>query len=148
MRSEAEIRREVEKRFHRWVFLLLNGGLWLVVGAGLYFYSRYQGVPAGWLDSVILFLMLWGLLVGLHLFRTFYVESREWLVSRAIAREAIARERRYYDIGDTYAKPKRRETLPRLSDDEIIEDESIEDTLVDFPDSADDESIAKVKHGR
>jgi hypothetical protein len=138
MRSEAEIRREVEQRFNRWVFLFMNGGLWIVVGAGLSLYSRYQGVPAGWIDSVLLFLMFWGLLVGLHFLRTVYVEKRDWLVRRA-----IEHERKAYLLGNTYDKRKRGETLPRLSDDV-----NIEDALVDFP-ADENESIAeKVKHGR
>jgi hypothetical protein len=134
MRSEAEIRHEIEKRFNRWVFLFVNGGLWVVVGVGLYLYSRYQSVPAGWIDSAILFLMLWGLLVGLHFLRTVYIEKRDWLVRRA-----IEHERKAYLLSNTYEKHKRDNAFSRLRDD---------GELIDFP-TDENESLADAnKHGR
>lgn len=129
MRTESEIRKQVELRFRRWALLLLNGGAWIVIGAGLYLYSRYVGVPVGWLDSVVLVLMLWGGLVGLHLMRTVYVELREWLVRRA-----IERERAFYRMRDTYEKRKHSEALPNLTED---------GELIDYPDWQDAEVKAK-----
>jgi hypothetical protein len=140
MRSETEIRREIEARLRRRGFLLLHGALWAIITFSLYAYSRYQGVPVGWTTSAVFFMGLWAFIVGLHTFWVGYVELRDRLV-----RQAVERERRYYPMGDAYAKPKRREAPPRLSDD---------GDLVDFPDaedrriSDDDMDDAKVKYGR
>ncbi len=113
MRSEVEIRRQVEARLHRWLFLLLHGGLWTAVGFGLYFYSRRVIVPSGWVDSAIMVMLLWAGLVGLHVLRTVYVELREYVVRRA-----VDRERQHYQARDIYEKPKR---LEASDDGELIE---------------------------
>jgi hypothetical protein len=148
MRSEAEIRREIEGRLRRRAFLLLHGALWAIITFSLFIYARNWGIPpgmesmpVGWTTSAAFFMGLWACIVGLHAFWVIYVELRERLVW-----QAIERERRYYDLGDSYAKPKRREIPPRQSDDE-----SIEDAFVDFPDTSDNHESraqAKVKHGR
>lgn len=140
MRSEAEIRSEVLKRFHRWVFLVLNGGLWV---AAVFILS--QMMPARSFGTtlnglIVLSMLAWTGLLGLHFLRTIYVELREWLVRRA-----VERERQLYLAGYFQEKRKRREAPPRLGDD---------GDLVDFPadedETVEDVSIgeAKVKYGQ
>jgi hypothetical protein len=125
MRSEAEIRREIESRLRRRGLLIVHGAIWAAVTTSLYLYARVQGVPVGWTNSAVFFMSLWAFIVGLHAFYVIYVELRERLV-----RKAIERERKYYQMGDAYyGKRKRFEALPPLEDDE---DDS-EDALVDFP---------------
>lgn len=124
MRSEAEIRSQVEKRFHRWVFLLLNGGAWAAISVGLYLYYRANRAPEGWIDSgwvssATIIMLLWGIIVGLHFLRTVYVETREWLVGRAVDREI-----RDYTLREMHQKRKRDDALPYLTD---------EREQVDFP---------------
>jgi hypothetical protein len=92
----------------------------------------------GWTTSAAFFMGLWACLVGLHAFWVIYVELRERLV-----RKAIERERRYYQIGDSFQKPKRRAAAPRLRDD---------GELVDYPaseaDDLEDEVEVRVKRER
>jgi hypothetical protein len=123
MRSEAEIRRQVESRFHRWVYLFAHGGAWLAVAFGLFLYARRTLVPVGWTDSAFIVMVMWGMLVGLHFLRTVYVESREWLVRRTIDREM-----REYVLREAYEKRKRDEATERLSSD------GGDGELIDFPD--------------
>lgn len=138
MRSEAEIRREIESRLRRRGLLLVNGAAWSVVVFILsqIFPSRSLGTTLT--SLLVLWMVGWTMVLGLHFLRTIYVEMREWLVSRAIARERSA-----YDLRDSaYAKPKRREEA-RLSDD----GEFVDEPLIDLPDN---ETMvnAKAKHGR
>lgn len=126
MRSEAEIRREVESRLKRRGLVLLHGALWVIITTSLYLYARVQNTPVGWSTSAVFFMGLWACLIGLHAFTVIYVELRERLV-----RKAIERERKHYQIGDTYyGKRKRVDDPPLLLEDD---GEIVEDDLVDFP---------------
>jgi hypothetical protein len=140
MRSEAEIRREIEGRLRRRGLLLLHGALWAIITFSLYAYARYQGVPVGWGTSATFFMGLWALIVGLHAFWLIYAELRDRLV-----RQAVERERQLYLAGYFHEKRKRSAASPRLPD----EDDSLEDTLIDFP-ADEDEHVAeaRVKYGR
>ena len=126
MRSEAEIRREIEARLRRRGLLLLNGGLWsaAVFILSQIFPSRSLGTTLT--SLIVLWMLAWTAVLGLHFLRTVYVELREWLVRRA-----IDREQRIYYVNSTYEKRKRVDVLPPLEDDEEI----IEDALVDFPEA-------------
>ena len=104
MRSEAEIRKQVETRLHRWGLLALNLILWVGAAKLLYGFSQYSSF--GRFDGLIVLMMVgWAVLVGLHALRTFYVEGREWLVKRA-----IEREKQFYLRQNAYIKRKRDES--------------------------------------
>ncbi|MBI1256328.1 MAG: hypothetical protein GC204_02550 [Chloroflexi bacterium] len=87
MRSDAEIRRQVERRVRRWGLLALNAILWVGAAKLIYVISERYSFSGKAEDVGILFMVGWAALVGLHALRTFYVEGREWLVRRAIAQE-------------------------------------------------------------
>lgn len=120
MRSEAEIRREVETRLRRRGWLIVNGGLWLAVVSGMFAYTRYRSLGLGepWTSLIILFMLMWLVFIGLHAFRVIYVELREHLIQRA-----IEHERRLYTQGDAYEKSKRDDTsiLSIADDGELID---------------------------
>ena len=139
MRSEGEIRHEVETRLRRWGFLALNGILWVGAAKLIYGYSQYDNFGR-FSGVVVLFMLGWLVLVGLHALRTIYVEGREWLVRRA-----IAREREFYVLQNAYEKPKRDESVS-LSDDARPSLQAEDGELVDFPFSH--ESEPKVKNER
>jgi len=119
MRSEGEIRREVEGRLRRWGLLILNGILWVGAAKLLYGYSEY-GNFGRFSGAVVLFMLVWAALVGLHVLRTLYVEGKEWLVKRA-----IAREREFYRLQSVYEKRKRGESasLPDDSRFSLLEED-------------------------
>jgi hypothetical protein len=106
MRSEADIRKQVEKRLRRWAFLLLHVILWAGVAKGLAYLTSVR--TDGWSQTLLLGMALWASLIGLHVLRTLYVEAREFLV-----RQAIEREYGRYESPGSYEKPKRLE----ISDD-------------------------------
>lgn len=124
MRSEAEIRKQVETRLRRWSLLALNGILWIGVAKLLFVYSQTHSFYGSQSDIIALVMLGWVALVGLHTLRTIYVELREYLVRRAIRQE----HERYAD------KPKRDET--RLTDD---------GELVDFASLYDDDEQIQYK---
>ena len=107
MRSEAEIRHEVETRLRRWVRLLLHGGLWAVGAVIVYRITLFSSF--GSLTGLIVFAMfVWTVLLVLHVLRTIYNELRERMV-----RGAIERERQFYLLRDHYEKRKRSEDRER-----------------------------------
>lgn len=118
MRSEAEIRKQVEDHLKRRLLLVLDGGLWL---AAVFFLWRYSITSSlGSFEGLaILFMLGWTGIVGLHTLRTIYVELREYLVKRAIERE----RRTYVTFSDDETmKRKHDDAIPRLSDDgELID---------------------------
>lgn len=121
MRSEADIRREVEGRLRRRGLFVLNAVLWAGTAALLWITAAY--VSFGGFAGLVIWLMIaWAGVVGLHFLRTVYVELREWLVRRA-----INNERRTYVMRDEYdiEKPKRA-SVSRL---EMTDDGE----LIDFP---------------
>ncbi len=140
MRSEGEIRREVEGRLRRWGLLALNLILWAGAAKLLYGFAQYSSF--GRFDGLIVLAMVaWAALVGLHALRTFYVEGREWLVRRE-----ITREREFYVLQNAYEKRKRDDSAslpddPRFSlpaeDGEYpvvrFRQEPEDGVLVDFP---------------
>ncbi len=128
MRTEAEIRGAVEARLRRWGLLALNGILWVGAAKLIYGYSQY-GNFGQFAGAVILFMIVWAALFGLHALRVFYVELRERLVRRA-----VEREREFYQLQVAYEKRKHEEPLPRLSDD---------GELIDFPEWSDAEGKLK-----
>ncbi len=87
MRSEAEIRKQVETRLRRWGLLALNGILWVGAAKLILVYSQTHGFYANQSDIILLIMLGWVSLVGLHALRTIYVELREYLVRRAIRQE-------------------------------------------------------------
>lgn len=127
MRSEAEIRREVETRLRRRGLLLLNGGLW--TGAVLFLALLMPRGVYGSLTGLIMIGMLaWTLALGLHAFRVVYVELRERLVN-----SAIERERQFYLLRENYEKQKRFEERDRA--DAAFVHLSDDGELVDAPDA-------------
>ncbi len=129
MRSEAEIRRQVETRLRRWGLLIANGVLWTTVSGTLYVVSNNMGIseaPRSWLFA---FVLAWLGLVVLHTLRVIYVELREFAVKRAVRREI----RQYRPDGD-YEKPKRLE----ISDDGELVDWRVES----------EEASVRAKHER
>jgi hypothetical protein len=133
MRSEGEIRREVEERLRRWGLLALNGILWVGAAKLLYGFSRYSSF--GRFDGVVVLAMvLWAALVGLHALRTFYVEGKEWLVRRA-----IEREREFYRLQTGYEKRKRDESASLPDDSRFsLPAEDGEYTVLPFRHEAED----------
>lgn len=129
MRTEFEIRREVERRLRRRGLFVLNGGLWLMVVFILAQIVPYASFGTTLRGLLVLFMLGWTGVVGLHFLRTVYVELREWLVARA-----IERERAFYQMRDIYEKRKYDEIPPRLMND---------GELIDFPDWQDAEVRAK-----
>lgn len=129
MRSEAEIRRQVDGRFRRWAALTFNGGLWAAVALGLYFYSERASFPPDLVAPVIAFMVIWAAVVGLHFLYSLYTETRE-----SVVQKAIEREREFYLLRADYEKRKRDDAPARLSDD---------GELVDFADWQDKEVKAK-----
>ncbi|MBI1256330.1 MAG: hypothetical protein GC204_02560 [Chloroflexi bacterium] len=75
MRSEQEIRREVEGRLKRRGLLLLDGGLWLLTMIALFAYSRHNDLWEGYSPAIML---VWTIVLALHLFRVRYSEKRKW----------------------------------------------------------------------
>ena len=129
MRSEDEIRREVEGRLRRRGLLIVDGGLWLLVGFGLFEYTQYRSVPFSepWPTVLIFFMLFWGALLGLHTLAVLYIEVREWMVRRA-----IEREREFYALQNAYEKRKRDDSASRSMDEappRIAEDGE----LITFP---------------
>ena len=120
MRSEYQIRREVETRLRRRGLLLLDGGLGVLVIFFLYQYTRDRSFGEPLATLIVLFILGWFMLGILHTAYVLYVEAREWLVQRA-----ITREREFYVLKESYEKRKRDQALPRPSDD---------GELIDFPD--------------
>ena len=137
MRSDAEIRRQVEGRLRRWALLVLNAILW--VGAAKLFYGVSQYSSFGqFTGAVALVMVVWAALVGLHALRTFYVEGREWLVRRAIAQEQQhygLREKRKRD--DSASLPdEMRFSLPAEDEEYSVvpfRHEADDGVLVEFP---------------
>lgn len=127
MRSDIEIRREVETRLRRRGLLLLNGALWAGAVLASYLYvERYSLANA--LSSYLFFFMLaWTFVLGLHFLRLLYVELRERMV-----RSAIERERQFYLLRDHFEKQKRSETRKRedAASLRLLDDGE----LVDYPD--------------
>ncbi len=80
MRSEAEIRKQVEARLKRWLFLIADGGLWF---AAVFFYRSSGGFLnlGQFAGAGSLLLTLWFVVVGLHTLWTFYATLRDWLVA-------------------------------------------------------------------
>ncbi|MBI1256329.1 MAG: hypothetical protein GC204_02555 [Chloroflexi bacterium] len=120
MRSEQEIRREVEGRLKRRGLLLLDGGLGALVVFFLYQFSRYRSFGDPWAGLILLFIFGWFAFGILHTAYVLYVEAREWLVQRA-----ITREREFYALKMAYEKRKRDDSFslneygsrPRISED-------------------------------
>jgi hypothetical protein len=111
MRSEQEIRREVETRLRRRGLLIVDSGLWLLVVFAIFSYSeRYTF--GSYAEVVVLFMLFWGALLGLHTLAVLYIEVREWLVRRA-----IQREREFYVLKNTYEKQKRDDSASRCTKD-------------------------------
>jgi len=124
MRSEAEIRREVETRLRRRSMLVLHGVLWVVAAVVVYRITLFSSF--GSLSGLIIFAMfMWTLLLGLHLLRTVYHELRERLV-----RNAVERERQFYLLRDHYEKQKRSEQREEFGVVHLSDDGE----LVDAPD--------------
>ncbi len=132
MRSEAEIRKQVEARLKRWLYLIADGGLWLTAvflywrGSGGGFLNLGQFTGAG-----SLFLTLWFVAVGLHMLWVLYATLRDWLVGRA-----VEHERRYYVMSSTpddAEKPKRQ--APAAHDTAVSRLELTNDgELIEFDD--------------
>lgn len=118
MRSEAEIRKQVENHLKRRGLLVLDGGLWLLAVFIEAEFLRFRGLSTTMTGLLTLLMIAWTLGLGLHFVRTVYVELREILVRRA-----IERERGLYLAKDGYEKPKR---LDVSNDGELV-DWSIED---------------------
>ena len=112
MRSEAEIRKQVEARVRRWGLLALNGILWVGAAKLIYGYSQNYSFIGSQSDVIVVVMVGWVIAVGLHFLRTVYVELREWLVQRA-----IQRERQRYAQDDAYEKHKHDESPLLMSDD-------------------------------
>src|ERR1700710_1879062 len=87
MRSEVEIRRQVETRLHRWGLLTLNAILWGGAAKLIDAYVQYASFYGGARDGIVLVMVLWLNLIGLHALWVFYGEIRERLVRWAITRE-------------------------------------------------------------
>src|SRR4051812_10909682 len=104
MRSETEIRRQVEIRLRRWGLLALNGILWIGAAKLVYEFNQIHPLYDRVLNLIFFVMAGWLALVGLHALRTIYVEGREWLV-----KWAIAREHQVYGWQPLDEKPKRRE---------------------------------------
>jgi hypothetical protein len=121
MRTEFEIRREVESRLRRRGLLVVNGGLWLMAVFILSQIMPYSSFGTTLNGLLVLFMLGWTAALGLHTPWTIYVELREWLVRRA-----IDREREFYRMRDTYEKRKHSEALSHLTDD---------GELIDFPEA-------------
>lgn len=127
MRSDGEIRREVETRLKRRGLLLLNGGLGVLAVFLLYQFTRFRSFGEPWATLILLFMLGWFVLGILHTAAVVYVELRERLV-----RSAVERERQFYLLRDNYEKQKRAEIRERdyeASDLRIADDGE----LVDYP---------------
>ena len=131
MRSEAEIRKQVEDHLKRRGLWVVDAGLWLLAVFFLWTFMPNVGLSTTFKGLTALFMVAWTGVLGAHTLRTIYVELREYLVRRA-----IERERRYYVMGDEYGKRKRDEAISRL---EVGDDGE----LVDFPDREQDENYAQ-----
>ncbi len=132
MRSDAEIRKQVEDRLKRRLLFVADGGLWLVTMIVLWQVSAYSSF-GGFSGVIALIMLAWLGIVGLHFLRTVYVELRDYLVNRA-----IERERRYYVTRDEYADDTYYEKRKRDSDAAIPRLELNDDgELVDFDFAAD-----------
>ena len=126
MRSDAEIRSEVETRLKRRGLLVVNGGLYLLSGLFFYFYIRTNGFFNALGSYLFFFMLAWTGILLLHILRVAFVEMRERLV-----RSAIERERQFYLLRDNFEKQKRSEghdyddSRLRIADDD--------GELVDYP---------------
>lgn len=115
MRSEAEIRKQVETRLRRWGLVALNGILLIGAAKLIFAYSQNHDFMGSQADVIIALMIGWVALVGLHFLRTVYVELREYLVRRAIDQERNSTHA-------AYEKPKHDETQLSLSDDGELAD--------------------------
>ena len=117
MRSEAEIRKQVEARLRRWALVLLNVILFVGVIKGLALFTSVR--TDGLSQTDLILLTLWASLIGLHVLRTVYIEVREIAVRRAVVGES-----KQYQQHEHYEKRKHDDALLRLGDD---------GELIDFP---------------
>jgi hypothetical protein len=141
MRSEGEIRREVEGRLRRRGLLILDGGLWLVAGFAIYNYAQY-GKFGIYGNIIVAFILVWTALVGLHTLAVLYIEVRERLV-----RQAIEREYQFYMMKNAYEKRKYDDSPSRNVDGSrrrIAEDGE----LIDLPVTYDDDVDEKAKYAQ
>ena len=127
MRSDIEIRREVETRLRRRGLLVLNGILWGASGLMSYFYVEMNGLATALSSYLFFFMLAWTFILGLHVLRVVYVELRERMV-----RSAIERERQFYLLRDHHEKQKRSEARERenAASLRLLDDGE----LVDYPD--------------
>jgi hypothetical protein len=117
MRTEAEIRREVEVHLRRRGLLLVDAGLWIVAVFILWEIMPVSSFGTTLNSLLAIFMLGWTAVVGLHVLRTIYVELRELL-----ARRAIEREHQMYLLRDAYEKRKHDEAVAHLTDDgELID---------------------------
>ena len=136
MRSDAEIRNLVESRLRRWGLLVLNIILW--VGAAKLVYGVTQTSSFGqFTGAIVLIMVAWAALVGLHALRTFYVEGKERLVQWA-----IKREHQVYGWQPLDEKPKRDESASRPEESRYSL-QADDGELVDFPFSQEADVKAK-----
>ncbi len=138
MRSEAEIRKQIEDHLKRRGLWLVDAGLWALAVFSSLAFMRSHIVSTTINYLVPLFMLAWTGVLGLHTLRTVYVELRDYLVRRA-----IDRERHYYVMEDEYApergKRKHDDSAPRLTDD---------GELVDFPADFSDEEDSYAQRSR
>ena len=147
MRSEAEIRRQVETRLRRWGLLALNGILWVGAAKLIYGYSQY-GNFGQFTGAVALFMVAWAALLGLHALRTFYVEGREWLVRRQLSGNASFMGCKKNANGMTRLRYRMISRFSLPADDgeySVVpfRHEADDGALVDFPFSEEPEAKAK-----
>ena len=141
MRSETEIRKQVEARLRRRGLFVLNGGLWFITGMFLWFGRGVYYFISDYSNTLLNLMLLWTFVLGLHFFFTVYVELREYLVRRA-----IEQERRYYVMSssarpDDAEKPKRAADVARL---ELTDDGE----LIDFDDLENEDSYVQRNRNR
>lgn len=119
MRSDVEIRREVEARLRRRGWLMLDGGGWIAAVVLLALTMPNNSFGTSLVGLILVSMLAWTGVLGLHVLRTLYVEVREWMVRRAIDQEY-----QMYRIREAVEKHKRDDAAARLSSD---------GELVDFP---------------
>ncbi len=98
MRSEAEIRKQVEARLKRWLFLIIDGGAWLGAAFILWQTASYRSFGQ-FSGALALFMLLWlvrrrAALPADDLRRT----------ARLLGARAVERERRYYVMSSDEAR--------------------------------------------
>ncbi len=133
MRSEAEIRKQVEARLRRRGLFALNAILWFASGMFLWLGRGVYYFITDYSNTLLNLMLLWTFVLGLHFLYTVYVELRDWLVGRA-----VERERRYYVMSGDDEKPKRDAAVARL---ELTDDGELID--YEFPDLADQQKIER-----